>query len=133
MKSEERIKSFVQETLGCGCPEEVFDIIECEQDVKLEDGMVLLNRINIGNRLLIYIKECDSDSSLEGELSRLLDLGKKERDYRGFNRFRLVIITDKNEDLKNRAQELFDHHSNKDEKVHLHVLEKEEYMEQMGV
>jgi len=37
----QRIKSFVRETLGCECPEEVFRSIDCERGI-CPDGRVKL-------------------------------------------------------------------------------------------
>ncbi len=52
-------------------------------------------------------------------------MGRKERDSRGLNRFRLVIVPDdvsEEQSLMRRFKELND----KDERLHLHVIKKEE-------
>lgn len=119
---KERIKTFVQKTLGCGCPEEVFKYIDCQYNIKLND-IVLSSKINIGNRLLIYVIEVNNQSSIKNILPLLVSKGKNERDNLGFNRFRLVLVTDKLNEIKETAETIFKTIL-KDEKVHLHVVSK---------
>lgn len=94
MIPKDEIKHFVQETLGCGCPEEVFRSIECRWNVRLNSFITLQGAIVVGNRLLIYITEAGSAGCIEEHLPVLLAAGRKERDERGLNRFRLVIVAD---------------------------------------
>lgn len=115
----EKIKAFVQDTLGCGCPEEVFRRIECVSSIQLE-GFDIRYRINVGNRLLVYIVVLDPEYSLEERMPKLLEIGLRERDRAGFNRFRLVLATD-NRDTLEYAKDLFKR-IRKDDKVHLHLL-----------
>jgi len=91
MADREKIKAFVQDVLGCGCAEEVFKIIELRHGKK---GDVRYDRINIGNRLLVYIVRADEPGFVGEELPGMLLAGRKERDDEGFNRFRLVLATD---------------------------------------
>jgi hypothetical protein len=91
MADREKIKAFVQSVLGCGCAEEVFRIIELRHEKK---GKVGYDRINIGNRLLIYIFSANDPELIGEELPGMLLAGRKERDEQGFNRFRLVLATD---------------------------------------
>ncbi len=116
------IKIFVQQTLGCGCPEKVFEYIDCLSNIKLND-IILKNKINIGNRLLLYIIEINDTNSLEDILPVLVRTGKKERDSMKFNRFRLVLVTDKLIEIKETAERIFEKIF-KDEKIHLHVVDK---------
>ncbi len=118
-----KIKAFVQNTLGCGCPEEVFQRIECDSNIR-RDGIEIRHRINIGNRLLVFIVPVESTNSLNEMLPRLVDIGKSERDISGFNRFRLVLALDDTGLGSNDAEELFQR-CNKDEKIHLHIISKE--------
>ncbi|MGB9716259.1 MAG: hypothetical protein ACPL1G_07630 [Thermodesulfovibrionales bacterium] len=119
--NKDAIKTFVQQTLGCGCPEKVFEYIDCQSDIRL-DEIVLKNKINIGNRLLLYIVEIDDKSSLKSIIPFLVKAGKEERDKLNFNRFRLVLVTDKLNYLKEAAETIFETIP-KDEKVHLHVVD----------
>jgi hypothetical protein len=120
----EKIKSFVQHTLGCGCPEEVFNIIDCQFNIKLNDEAILSNKIKIGNRLLIYVLEVNNTGPVKNILPFLIKSGKTERDNLKFNRFRLVLITDRVDGIKKTAESIF-YTINKDDKVHLHIVEKD--------
>lgn len=125
MIDNDTIKTFVQETLGCGCPEEVFRTIDCNRAVRLSNEAVLNCAITIGNRLLIYVMEkriADLDEKL---LAFLVSAGKKERDSRGLNRFRLVIVADEMAE-KGSLIHMFEKLQDKDGKIHLHVIKKEE-------
>ena len=124
MVQEEKIKTFVQKTLGCGCPEEVFTYIHCRSNILL-NHILLRNRINIGNKLLIFILELNDPDSLQETLTSLVDTGIKERDSAGFTRYRLVLAADNPSILKQHAYDIFDT-LEKDERVHLHVVQKEE-------
>jgi hypothetical protein len=119
---KERIKAFAQNTLGCGCPEEVFQHIECKTNAYL-DGLNILYQINIGNRLLVHVVSVDSGDSLRELLPKLVVIGKMERDRSGFNRFRLVLAADDSDAIREVAENLFSH-IQKDEKIHLHILPK---------
>ena len=120
MAVRDEIKSFVQHTLGCGCPEEVFGHIDWEENVK-SPGTISYSRINIGNRLLVYIAALGHREKPSKVLPALMANGRQERDRLGFNRFRLVISTDVPEDTGREAAEIFEM-SGKDEKMHLHVI-----------
>ncbi|MEW6570773.1 MAG: hypothetical protein AB1390_06330 [Nitrospirota bacterium] len=122
MQSKDIIKTFVRETLGCNCPEEVFNRIEQKSNIPL-GNLILNHRINIGNRLLIYIFEVENEESLHQILPFLIESGRVERDEFGFNRFRLVLAQNTERPVNEIAQEIFDN-INRDEKIHLHVISK---------
>lgn len=126
MIKNENVKAFVRQTLGCMCPDEVFEYIDCQHNVKLDGDLLLNSKINVGNRLLIYVIEANDPDFIKNSLSTLISLGKNERDKRGFNRFRLVIVTDKMSEIKHIAQKIFEDSGHKDEKVHLHVVSRNE-------
>ncbi|MFA5866367.1 MAG: hypothetical protein WC891_00160 [Actinomycetota bacterium] len=95
------IKEFVQETLGCGCPEEVFNQIEHMKGEPIEGGLILRDRIVIGRRLLVYIYEdTDGEDVQESVIRTLLTAGVHERNKNSFNRYRLVLLTQTPEDNK---------------------------------
>ncbi len=123
----ENIKVFVRKTLGCECPEKVFEYIESQHNIKLINDILLNNKINIGNTLLIYILEVNDFNFIRSNLSTLLRIGKNERDRRGFNRFRLVLVTDKINEIKQGADRAFKTLTDKDEKIHLHIVNRNEY------
>jgi hypothetical protein len=119
---KEAIKVFVQTTLGCGCPEEVFQHISCESGIT-QNGIGVMHKINIGNRLLVYVLPIDTTASLREVLPKIIGIGKSERDNSGFNRFRLVLAADDKELFQKAAEDLF-LKIQKDEKIHLHILPK---------
>ncbi|MBL7154744.1 MAG: hypothetical protein ISS79_13600 [Phycisphaerae bacterium] len=123
MIDKTQLKLFVQKTLGCNCPEEVFEHIDCRADVNLDAEIALDYEINIGNRLLIFAASIDQADSIRPILSQLVRAGIKKRDREGFNRFRLVLLTKRPGRLAKEAFEVFDS-LGVDEKAHLHVIRR---------
>lgn len=121
MVDKENIKYFVKNVLGCGCPEDVFKIIESEFDVVV-DNILLKSKINIGNKLLIYIVEGDLDN-ISYIIPFLISYGKKERDEKKFNRLRIVLVFEEIDKIKEKIMSIFNN-CNKDDKIHMHLLEK---------
>ncbi len=39
------VRVFVKKTLGCECPEEVFEYIDCQNEIKINSMVSLKNRI----------------------------------------------------------------------------------------
>ncbi len=122
MISNQDIETFAREVLGCNCPDEVFQQIECQDRASLGRDSPLTYRINIGGRLLIYVALCPEQEILDDIIQSLLTQGRQDRDRLGFNRFRLVLATDQSDTLGPIAQEIFDV-SNPDDKLHLHVID----------
>ena len=112
------IKRFVQETLGCSCPEEVFNTI----DYQKESDDISGRKINVGDRLLIYIITMDGKSKIQGVINSALERGVVERDKKGFNRFRLVLVASRPDELRSSAERAFDSSGYTDEKTHIHVV-----------
>jgi hypothetical protein len=124
MPHHDDIKRFVRETLGCGCPEEVFRFIDCKNNVSVAVDATADRVITIGNRLLIYVLEATAVGAVRSRLAELVTAGKKERDSKGFNRFRLVVVLD-DETEQNKVAKVFEALPDKDEKVHLHMIRRE--------
>ena len=118
MTSFPQIKQFVQETLGCTCPEEVFKKIEYEDAIIEPDQ----KRICIGDRLLIYIISAEKPSGIEDIINTGLMLGVEERNQKGLNRFRLVLVSENPNQLTTEAQQVFNTSEYADDKTHLHLL-----------
>jgi hypothetical protein len=119
----EEIITFVRKTLGCGCPEEVFQHIDFKSGIRAGD-ILLKGKMNIGNRLLIYIVEMNETESMKRVLTSLVGTGIKERDASNFNRFRLVLASNNCDAVRRSAEAAF-LEIQKDEKVHLHVVPEE--------
>ena len=113
-----KMKRFVQETLGCSCPEDVFNKIDYQ---KARDGGVGC-RVNVGDRLLIYIINMDGKSSIQEVINTALEQGIEERDKKGFNRFRLVLVASSPDELQSSAEQAFHSSGFADEKAHLHIV-----------
>jgi hypothetical protein len=116
------IKRFVRESLGCTCPDEVFDTVKVieNSDVFTPENTVY----EIGGRLLVAVFVAETCPSITADLGQLVDAGIGYRDQRGYNRFRLVIVLD-NDDATARLQKIFDALPARDEKTHLHVIKPE--------
>jgi hypothetical protein len=126
MMTNENIKAFTRDIMGCDCPEEVFSRIICKDNVGINNGLIISHRINIGGRLLIYVWVPDQRGEFSSELVQLVDSGEKERNDKGFNRFRLVLVSEDPDLIKDDAQKLFEQ-LGKDEKIHLHIVSKNDF------
>ncbi len=125
MVGRRELTNFVRNTLGCACPDEVFERIEYEDGGDGEDRRPCLT-IRIGGRLLIALWKIEDAAPLETGLPALLNAGKSERDRRGMNRFRLVIATDAPGTVGPPARAIFSNHAEKDDKIHLHVVSRQD-------
>lgn len=123
MEYNKLIKTFARDILSCGCDEEVFNHIEHQSRVLVTPDIEADKRINIGNRLLVYIIKIDDPGSINGNLAKILSAGKKDRDTGGFNRFRLALIAPEGGINKKILSDIFDEFRNGDEKMHLHILD----------
>jgi len=122
MPDPSEIERFVRQTLGCTCPDEVFRSIDVREKVSLNSFLTLHAAIIVGNRLLIYIADAGTVGCIEEHLPVLLAAGRKERDEKGLNRFRLVLVADEPESIQRIAEQQFGELRGKDEKLHLHVI-----------
>ena len=125
MNKENMIKSFVINKLGCNCPAEVFNIIEWQKDVQIDNNIILNYKINIGNRLLIYIIDIEDAQFINNNnLLKIFLFGIGERNDNNFNRFRLAIISNNIAEIASIAQNVFNKLNIDDPKIHLHLLPK---------
>ena len=112
------IKTFVQGTLGCSCPEEIFDRIEVDTGAGEAP-----HRIRIGGRLLVYILDASRAADVSGAITSALHEGVRERDRDRFNRLRLVVVSPSPDRIAEAARAAFSGSPARDEKTHLYVLE----------
>ena len=118
MQKYPEIKRFVQETLGCSCPEEVFEKIDCQEG----RAGTAERKVSIGDRLLIYIIAADNEPDIQGVINSALERGVVERDKKGFNRFRLVLVASRPDELRGLAEQAFAGSGYTDSKTHIHVV-----------
>ncbi|TCJ11662.1 hypothetical protein EZJ19_14700 [Parasulfuritortus cantonensis] len=79
------VADFARTSLGCQCEPEVFRSISLEAGGTA--GLPCV-RVVVGERLLIWLV---AGSSAEQRVAELARAGLRERDARGYNRFRLVL------------------------------------------
>ena len=121
LMSRQEVKRFVRDTLGCACPDEVFEHIAISP-VNPCPGLPVDGSLEVGGRLLIYISFNSDIRVLKESLEEIIRQGKGIRDLRGFNRFRYVVVADEVEALNGALVPLFDALPFIDEKVHLHII-----------
>ena len=126
MINDKEIKQFVRETLGCTCPNEVFQDIYCRANVNASGDVLLDCEINVGNKLLIFVVTIDELGSLNPLISQLVWDGTNKRNQENFNRFRLVLLTQRPTCVAEEAFAIFQS-LGADEKVHLHVVAKNDF------
>lgn len=117
--SDPRITHFVRDTLGCHCPETVFDRVV----LHVGGAGRMIASIEIGGRLLIHLVDVDRGSDIAQQLGAAVQRGVVERDRRGFNRFRLVVLASAAEAWIDRAEQVFRQLPQRDALTHLHILE----------
>ena len=119
----EAVVRFVRETLGCGCPDEVFQRIEV---VDMEVAGVALTRLVVGKTLLIYLPPIDAWRRVESELEALVRAGRWDRDRHDYNRFRLVTVGgaggEGGEGAENALRDRFLREAGEDAKLHFHIV-----------
>lgn len=123
--SNQAIEQFTRNILGCDCPAEVFQYIDCQDGTSLGKNDPRDFRINIGHKLLVYIVECPPPGALVQCIRTLTALGKQERDNMEFNRFRLVLSAEEPSSVEEQAQAIFTD-LNPDDRLHLHVIDRKD-------
>jgi hypothetical protein len=87
------IERFIRNALGCQCPDAVFRRIRVDECPKQFGDWPGARLISVGDRLLILVLHSDDSDLMHRALGGLLEEGRRLRESRGFNRFRLVIAT----------------------------------------
>jgi hypothetical protein len=126
------ITHFVRGTLGCGCPDAVFDSIAVEPVVPAADVPPALQLL-IGARLLIQLVALPHDPMSTGWIERLAAAGRTARDRHGYNRFRLVVVASKGQALPADLDERFVRLVGTDERMHLHVVARDQLPEALSL
>jgi len=124
VQNRSRVKAFIRQTLGCNCPDEVFKTILSEYFSHPQFPGQSLQRIVVGNRLLIYLIQPAGDATdWKDLLSTLADFGKQEREANSYNRIRLVMLFSNPPIDTIETQFFFSTLPCTDDRMHVHVLE----------
>jgi hypothetical protein len=115
------IEHFVRSTLGCGCPDEVFQHLVVSRLPPIA-GRPPIVRLQVGSRLLIHVVAPPEGAAANGWIEQLAANGRAERDRHGYNRFRLVIASTTPPASIREIQERFARAIGGDEKAHLHFV-----------
>ena len=125
MTNEEttRLRSFIRSTLGCGCPDDVLEWIQCTHTELAQEQDTRIARIDVGGQLLVYVLEIEGhDRRAEEALPAVISAAIVDRSTSCFNRLRIVVAVDDPEEMKARLEEVFVGSAPADDKVHLHVV-----------
>jgi hypothetical protein len=115
------IEHFVRGTLGCKCPDEVFESITILR-APTPTAATPHTRLLIGERLLIDVFETHTVKDTAAAVTALARQGLLERDAKQYNRYRLVIASDYPTELLSAARTGFDSVVGTDHRAHLHIL-----------
>ena len=120
--NNEKIKVFVKNTLGCGCPEKVFEKIDVSKLLTPEHE---ITRIVVGDTLLIYVIHPELTGNFADGVEAIGLAGKMDRDTNHYNRFRLVVSGFDDELKQGEAAGCFAKLFNTEEKMHIHFVDQE--------
>ena len=107
---------FVRDTLGCACPDEVFNRYQILGG-RSEYGPFI--QLIMGDRLLVKIIEMSELSLTRESLREMLSDGVEERERRRLNRFRLVIVGDPSPEIQKTIADIL---NKMDSRVHIHTI-----------
>ena len=118
-----RLRTFIRSTLGCGCPDDVLEWIQCTHTELTQEDDTRITRIDVGGRLLVYVLEIEGpDWRAEETLPAVVAAATVDRATSCFNRLRVVVAIDDLEEMKPRMERIFNGSAPADDKVHLHVV-----------
>jgi len=122
-----RLRTFIRSTLGCGCPDDVLDWIQCTHTELTQEDDTRITRIDVGGRLLVYILEIEGpDWRAEETLPAVVAAATVDRATSCFNRLRVVVAMNDPEEMRPRMERVFNGSAPADDKVHLHVVRSTE-------
>ena len=124
IRNNEKLKGFVRNTLGCGCPEEVFEKIDVSMHLAVGHEKEV-TRIVVGDTLLIYIIGPEPYGDFIDRVESVGLAAKNDRDTNNYNRFRLVISGFEDYVRQREASERFSELFKMDAKMHIHFVSQE--------
>jgi hypothetical protein len=118
-----RLRTFIRSTLGCGCPDEVLEWIQCTHTELTQAEDTRITRIDVGGQLLVYVLEIEGPDRLAEEaLPAVVAAAIVDRATSCFNRLRVVVAIDNPEEMRPRLERTFSGSAPADDKVHFHVV-----------
>jgi hypothetical protein len=118
-----RLRTFIRSTLGCGCPDDVLEWIECTHTEFDQEEDIRISRIDVGGRLLVYVLEVVGPNGRADEaLPAVIAAAMVDRTTGCFNRLRVVVAIDDPEESSPRLERVFSESAPADDHIHLHVL-----------
>jgi hypothetical protein len=120
------ITRFIREVLGCNCPDEIFRRVEVQSGSTAVKSCPADCEIRIGGRLLVVVTSEPVERLTASRLENVFAEGRRARDAGHFNRFRLVVQAKNAAQGKETLLRSLEEISTRDEKTHLHVVEKRE-------
>lgn len=115
------IEQFVRGTLGCRCPDEVFQSIAVRRLPAGGDRPPVVELL-VGSRLLIHVVAPPAEGCTATWLERLAANGRATRDRHGYNRFRLVVVAPGGVAPSRDLESRFARAAAGDDRMHLHVV-----------
>ncbi len=129
MKRDE-IEQFVRGTLGCRCPEGVFDSIGLRQ-LPGTTAVQPVVQLLVGERLLIQCVRPPQEATTRW-IEQLAVAGQEIRDRGGYNRFRLVVVGGHGADLPLELRARFAAAVAGDDHAHLHLVAEDQLPESLA-
>ncbi len=123
MRASPELERFVRRTLGCGCPDAVFESVSIRHAPLAEAWRGSASWIEVGGRLLIAV--CHHEAGLATRLDAILAAGLARRERDGFNRFRLVVAGAPPAEA-GLLEARFAPHAAADDRLHLHLVDPAE-------
>jgi hypothetical protein len=107
---------FVRDVLGCGCPDDIVDRTVIDRARHGERGL------DVGGRLLVRVLSANDPDRLVAALPEVVRRLRDERDRRGFNRVRIVVVSADHDGLPPVLRARLETLADADDRVHLHVV-----------
>lgn len=120
------VTKFIREILGCNCPDEVFRDVEVRRGSTAVKSCPADYELRIGGRLLVVVTSEPVEGLSGSRLEKAIREGRQARDDGKFNRFRLVVQVQNAAEDREKLLHAFEAVSGKDERTHVHVVERRE-------
>ena len=100
-----RLRTFIRSTLGCGCPDDVLEWIQCTHTELTQEEDTRITRIDVGGQLLVYVLEIEGpDRRAEEALPAVVAAAIVDRATSCFNRLRVVVAIDDPDEMRSRLR-----------------------------